>query len=136
MPESSSRKPWKAVWAAIASSLVAVIIFLDFRAAAQSVYSTFSYLGSAFAVRHPWVPFGIFGVLGGHMAMPHEAEPLLNVTGMPFLNFVLAVALYAAVWEGVRALTPIDTMGNTLMFANLLLAILVGHLMWPLRPSF
>lgn len=131
-----NNEPWKTVWAVVTSIVIALIVTLDIRAAANSVFSTFSYLGSYFAVRHPWIVFGVIGTLGGHMALPHHSEPYFQITSSSSLNFVIIFGSYAILWEILRWFGIVNLLPNGAMAVNIALSIIIAYFVWPLRPSF
>jgi len=126
---------WMWVWGALAAFVVSFIAYFDIRATSSSIYNTLSYVGSVIFVEHPQVVGAIVGIFGGHMGMPGDRTPRLDVFGQEAINFLFLVLVFSAVWEPLRMIGLVDEMPNWAMLINLNLWIITAYYVWPLRPS-
>lgn len=127
---------WLKIWGGLVAVVVAFLTYFDIKATAQSVYNTFSYVGSALFVEHPQIVGAIVGIFGGHMGMPGNRTPRLDIFGQEAINFFFLVLLFSAVWEPLRMIGLVDEMPNWAMLINLNVWIITAYYVWPLRPSW
>jgi len=126
---------WLWIWGSLTAFVVAFVSYFDIKATASSIYNTLSYVGSVIFVEHPQVLGAIVGIFGGHMGMPGDRAPRLDIFGQEAINFLFLVLVFSAVWEPLRMIGVVEEMPNWAMLINLNVWIITAYYVWPLRPS-